>query len=319
MRNLVVVLLLVGLAYGVAKVSLHHRISETLDSALAVLPEEMAQVSYTGVTSSLDGRVGISNLVVTPAGSTDSLKIASVSVKFPNAWYLYNAEDKLAGGELPDSLSWRVDALEMPASADFLRTAQSLLLDDPQARAAVGHANCIDRLALLPTSSAELGYSDVIVDMEVGYEFDEAAGNLRGHATVAQRDAYRVHGNLDFPLQDFSMLALASAQSDPVLHRAAFELEDNGYYGRLRQYCSERDDLEGDDYLIAQQDWFDRSLAGFHIKPDQPMVDSYRAFITHGGTFSLKLMPREPLKFEYISLYHPEMVPDLLNIQTDRS
>ncbi|MCR9277326.1 MAG: hypothetical protein NXH85_05085 [Pseudomonadaceae bacterium] len=319
MRNLVVVVLLAGLAYGVAKFSLHHRISVSLDSALVLLPQEVAQVSYGGVSSGLDGRVGITDLVITPAGSQDSLKIASMSVKFPNAWYLFNIEDKMATGDLPKALSWRVDALQMSATADFLKAAESLLLGNPNAKAVLNSANCIDRLTLLPTSSAELGYSDVVVDVEVGYEFDESAGNLRGHATVAQHDAYRVHGSLDFPLQDFTMLALANVQSDPVLHRAAFELQDNGYYGRLRNYCSTRDKLEGEDYLIAQQEWFDRSLASVHIKPDQPMVDSYRAFITHGGTFELKLLPREPLKFEYISLYHPEMVPDLLNIQTDRS
>ncbi len=319
MRKLVIVLMLVGVAYGAAKFSLHHRISKSLDNVLMVVPEEIGAISYGGVSSSLDGRVGITNLVVTPVGSSDSLMIGSVSVKFPNAWYLFNVEDKLAGGELPHALSWRVESLQLPASADFLRTAESILLGNADARAVITSANCIDRLALLPTSAAELGYGDVVVDMEVGYDFDESAGNLRAHATVAQRDAYRVHGNLDFPLQDFSMLALASAQSDPVLHRAEFELEDAGYYGRLRDYCSSRDELYGEAYLAAQQDWFDRSLASVHIKPDQPMVDSYRAFIVQGGTFSLKMRPREPLKFDYISLYHPEMVPDLLNIQTDRS
>lgn len=319
MRNLVVVLMLAGLAYGAAKFSLHHRISESLDNALLFLPEEVARIRYDGVSSSLDGRVGITNLSVTPAGSSDSLTMASVSVKFPNAWYLFNVEEKLASGELPNALSWRIDSLHMPASADFLRKAEAMLLGNAEARTLVGSANCIDRLALLPTSAAQLGYSDVVVDMEVGYEYDDSAGQLRGHATVAQKDAYRVHGSLGFPLQDFSMPALASMQSDPVLHRASFELEDSGYYGRLQQYCARRDALRGEDYLMAQQDWFDKSLAGFHIKPDQPMVDSYRSFIEQGGTFSLKLRPRQPLKFEYISLYHPEMVPDLLNIQTDRS
>lgn len=319
MKKLIVLAALAAVVYGGMTVALQSQVAANVDKVIALMPPEIAVLSYEGVSSGLDGRVGLTGLKIVPGGFRDAVVIDEISIKFPNFWYVWNLESRFSDGELPDHLSYRIDGMAMAAGADFIRTADELVMADASARAALASANCLDEMAMLPSSSKSLGYSEVVVDGEFGYTFVPESGQLQLHGEITQRDAYRASISVDFPLEEVSPIALAAAQGDPSLHHARIEVEELGYYARLKGYCNRRDSLSSEDYLIAQQSWFDDVLGAAHIKPDQPMLDSYLEFVEQGGTFSMELRPREPLKFDYISLYHPEMVPDLLNIKTNRS
>lgn len=319
MKKLIVLVVLVAAIYGGMTLALQSQVASNVDKIIAMLPPEIAVLSYGGVSSSLDGRVGLTDLRIVPGGFRDAVEIEQISIKFPHFWYVWNLENRMQEGELPQHLSYRIDGLAMASSADFIRQADALVMADASARAALEQASCLDEMAMLPSSAKSLGYGQVVVDGEFGYTFSAESGQLKLHGEITQRDAYRAAISVNFPIEEVSPLALASAQGDPTLHHARIEVEELGYYGRLETYCGRRDGVVGDDYLLAQQAWFDQLLGAAHIKPDQPMLDSYAEFVEQGGTFSMELRPREPLKFDYISLYHPEMVPDLLNIKTNRS
>ena len=133
---------------------------------------------------------------------------------------------------------------------------------------------------------------------------------------MRQASAFSMDYELVIPFTSLSAAGAGQFMAEPEFISGSLNLEDEGYYDRLLAHCSKIENKERaaitEEMLAA---WADQ-MSGMGLPPDLEMLADYHHFLTSGKTFSLDAVPREPVKLQYLSLYEPKDIPNLLNIAT---
>jgi len=313
LRLLLITAIVLGALFMAGKFWFHQRVAEAVDAAIVPL-QAAADVSYSGVTSSLTGEVGIENLHIKPHGLADSVQIESITAKFPDIGYVLKLEDNMQAQNYPDSLFLTVGNMSLSTNGALVRSLDENIL--AQMAAANITDNCVNRASNMLSELAPLGYEQLSVDYTVGYAHNSATGELSMSGSIRQSRAFEVDYEVVIPLAALSSAGAALFMTDPELINASFNLKDEGYYDKLLAHCSA---IEGKDPAVVTQEilsaWI-QQMSTMGVPPDQQMLADYHQFLTSGETFSLNAAPREPVKFQYLSLYEPKDIPNLLNIAT---
>ncbi len=313
LKAIVITGVLAGAIFGGGKLYLHARVAHAVDQVIAS-QSSAAEISYSGVTSSLTGEVGIENLHIKPHGVADSVKIDSVTVQFPGLGYVAQLEDNFKSKNYPESLFLSVDNMSLSTSGALIRTFEEAAA--AQMVTSDGNSGCVSPSSGTASQLRELGYDRLAIDYTAGYQHDSTTGELSLSGQIKQHSAMDVHYEVVVPMTSLSDAGAAVFMADPALVRGSFSIQDDGYYDRLVAHCSK---IEGADPATITKDllsvWTEQ-MSAMGIPPDQQMLSDYHQFLTSGDSFTMKAIPREPVRFQYLSLYEPKDIPNLLNIAT---
>ena len=302
------------IGYVGVKLYLHVQVGKTVDAIVAQM-SPYADVTYESVTSTFDGRIGVSDVRIRPRHIDDEVRIQEVSFKLPSMKYLLDLENRLQNQDPPQELSMKVRDVAVSTRGKLVEAWEDTMFADDSAGRLASFGNCVTRTNL-PTQMYLLEYDEIRGSFEVGYYYDLDQGHFVIHGSAGQIEAYVVSGELAVVMPSFDSLAMMNAFANPQIARARLEITDAGYFDRVFDYCATGDQLEKQDVIALLTGDLLEMFDELPMKPDQPLMDAYAQFIAEGSKITITAQPHEPQRLQYLSLYAPEDVPALLNIRT---
>lgn len=314
MKKLLVwgVVLSAALYFG-TKLYIANKVSSNVDNVLLML-SPFANVTYTGVSSTMGGTLSIDDISVQVNGYRDPIRAERISLVTPGFWHLLNLSDigmNTVSGEMPDSLGFEIVGLESKVDSDLIRylhrVGQEEAGTDVEADAA---AACTGKFGYSPDDLQALGYSMLAADLHVGYR--KNAGNLVVDVQTSIKDMYDM--TLEMTLGGgLSPQAIAMGSYRPKLVDGRLEYIDRSLDQRTTKFC-ERSGLDASEVVAAKIDAFMEFGKESGIVFDDQIVEPYRDFLGGKSTFVITAKPHEPVTVSQIGLYKPSDVPALLNL-----
>lgn len=310
-RTILLLLAVPVVAYLGIKLHVHAQVGDTME-ALIAQAKPVAEISYERITSGIDGRVGVRNVSIRPAGIADQVHIREVSLHLPNLLYLLQLEDRVQRQELPESFSVAVEDVSIPTRGALANAWEDALLEADALAADQAFDNCATRSSL-PSEMHRLGYDEIRGRFTFGYYYDPAARSLVLHSQAGQHQAVSFSGELAILVNHFDLQGLAAAFADPEIVRASLELSDAGYFQRVYASCEEQGVSRDEVAALLMAD-ASGPVEGLPMQLDQPLLDAYARFLEGGSSIVFTAEPREPKKLGYLALYDPLDVPAVLNL-----
>jgi len=314
MKKLIVwAILLVGGGYLGAKFYLHYRVTSDLDDMLLMV-SPFAKVDYRGVSSTIGGELSIDGVQVTVNGYRDPIKVESLTLVTPGFWYLIGLDDagsKMGASDMPDSLGFAIQGLEIATDSDLLREVYRMSeADAGGAKDVDPAAECSGLNGYGPRMLRELGYDRLKVDMFMGYE--KAGNDMLVDARAAVENMYDM--NIEMTIDGgMSPKAMMVGAFRPRMSDGSLEFVDRSFMERISRLCRAAG-LSDEQLLEAKLETFHALGREKGIAFDEPIVAAYTEFLGGKSTFTLTADPHEPVALSQITLYKPEDVPDLLNL-----
>lgn len=314
MKKLIVWGAILGSAlYFGTKFYLHYRVSSNLDNALLML-SPFAQVSYSGVSSTMGGTLSVDDLVVQVNGYRDPVRADKLSLVTPGFWHLLALSDigpQSLSKEMPESLGFAIVGFQSDVDSDLMRTLYRLGKTEKSGGEPVTAAEtCTGRFGFSPDDLEDLGYTSLEADLHFGYRKDGADIVVDARSSIV--DMYEM--NLEMTLDGaMSPQAVAMGTYRPKLIDARLEYVDQSLDRRTTKLC-ERAGLSAEEVLAAKLEAFLSIGEDQGIVFDEQIVKPYREFLGGKSTFVLEAQPHEPVTMSQIGLYKPSDVPALLNL-----
>ena len=319
MKNLVVTVILVGiLGYFGAKFYLHHEVSSSLDSALA-MARPFADIRYDGVSSTMTGKLSIDGIHARFGSFNDSVDIDRISIITPGFWYLLNLSDMgpgLAGDspELPESFGFAIYGMRADIDDDFMQAISNATREaSTEVHENDTAAICVGEYGYSMDALKQLGYDDIVMSFSMGYRQEK--GNLLVDMWADVEDMYGMQ--IDLTLDGMmTPLSLATGTYKPRLIDGRIDYEDYSLLERTRSLCR-RQGLSDDEIIAAEIKAFQALGVENGIVFDEYVMEPYEKFASGGSNFILTAKPNEPIGLSQIDLYKPSDVPALLNLSAE--
>jgi hypothetical protein len=310
MRSLKMPLLLLGLAVAVSyagfKIYLYHQVKQAVDNMVLAL-SPYAHVQYGGITSGVDGTLGVERLRIEPRGVADVVTIDGVEIKTPGLMFLLRGWKIQEMRELPESLSLIVRGAEFGTDGALMRAMFGAL--DPGAAAGALH-HCGEHRVLGIDELRKLGYHAVRMDARVGYEY--AGTRNRNFAEWTVRDMLSM--KLDMEATGVSRRLFEMDDADAYLASVSLSYRDLALTRRIKAMCAEAAGISEEQYIEAQLALDD---AGFQrawgFVPGPGMREAYRNFLKQPGEIRVQVRPASDTNFEGLRYYKPQDAFEMLN------
>ncbi|MDH4048849.1 MAG: hypothetical protein OEW68_13100 [Gammaproteobacteria bacterium] len=316
MRNLIIwAVLLGGIAYGGAKLYLHHKVGSGMDSAVMMM-SPYAEVSYKGVSSTISGKLTINGLRARINGFSDELYVERLGIDTPSFLTLMELGDmaggmRSSGGEIPEYFGIIVEGMKVPVKADYYQKVYDLGLGVlGAADANEPAAQCVGKYGFSPAALSDLGYDEQNLSFAVYLRQSASAFTMNMTASVEQM--WTIDADLAFA-GDMRSEMSKGAGFRPKMSRMEFVLTDHSLNERVNEYC-EQLGLSQEETLRAQLDALHFFGENNGIVFDEYIIGPYTEYLSGKPTLLVTAQPSEPLNLAQIGLYKPSDVPALLNL-----
>ncbi|MDH4553742.1 hypothetical protein E8F11_00885 [Pseudomonas sp. BN417] len=301
--------LLSVLAVGlIIKLSLWWSVRSIMDDAISKLSPVM-DITYGGITSSFDGRVGLEKLQLRVPAMGDSLQVQQAELKFKSLGELLSFKERLAEGKFPEQMSVSLKGLALEVHGPFMQQ----LYDTPAERSvftAMSEVACGPVRNIGTSELLEMGYRTLETDAEFSYLFQPGAQKLSLNLTSDTRDMGEVR--LSLSLSNMSEKPGDLRVNPPHLSSVIFELNDNQYQRKLQQFCAGKLGLSADAYLQTAMQRFDSVLRSQRIALGQPMLDAYGRYLKDPQSLRVELTPSEGMAWDGLQFFDAKDVVTML-------
>lgn len=312
-KLLLLVVLVAALAYGGATWTLHSKVGDSMDN-LVMLASPFAKIEYGGIRSTLGGELTIEDVTIDFNDFSDNLEIKRVGIDTEHFLALMELNEFLSmqSRDVPDYFGFIVDGVRLPANADYFREAFRLVEeaagesypDDPAAR-------CSGQAGLSPELLADLGYSEQVFSVRMG--FRRGAGGVNVNVTTRFEDMW--DANIDLVVAgDVSPASLAAQAYKPRMSSMRLEYKDLSFNERVRQNCRKQG-LGEEEIMAAQLEAFRQFGIANGVEFDEYVIEPYTEFLKGKSTLVITASPNEPVALSQIDLYRPSDVPALLQLE----
>ncbi|UTW09812.1 hypothetical protein KDW96_00205 [Pseudomonas benzenivorans] len=290
------------------KLSLWLSVRSVMDDAARQLSPIM-DIRYGGITSSFDGRVGLSDVVIRVPAMGDSLQVDHAELKFEGLGELLRFKERLAEGKFPEQMAVNLEGLSLNVHGPFMRQLYSA----PAERSlftAMGEVACGKIRTIGADELLDMGYRTFETDGQFSYWFQPGAKTLSFSLTSDTRDM----GELRVAL---SVMNMPDNPGDlrvnpPRVQRVSVEINDNQYQRKVQDYCAAKLGLEREAYLKVAVEQFEKVLRSQRIALDKPLVDAYADYLEDPQTLRVELEPTEGMAWGGLQFFDPKDVLAML-------
>ncbi|MNF61331.1 hypothetical protein D3C84_429740 [compost metagenome] len=301
--------LLSVLAVGlIIKLSLWWSVRSIMDDAISKLSPVM-DITYGGITSSFDGRVGLENLQLRVPAMGDSLKVLQAELKFKSLGELLSFKERLAEGKFPEQMAVSLKGIALEVHGPFMQQ----LYDTPAERSvftSMSEVACGPVRNIGTNEMLEMGYRTLETDAEFSYLFQPGAETLSLNLTSDTRDMGEVR--LSLSLSNMSEKPGDLRVNPPHLSSVIFELNDNQYQRKLQEFCAAKLGQSADAYLQTAMQQFDSVLRSQRIALGQPMLDAYGRYLKDPQSLRVELTPSEGMAWDGLQFFDAKDVVAML-------
>ncbi|WP_044874288.1 hypothetical protein [Pseudomonas sp. LFM046] len=301
--------LLSVLAVGlIIKLSLWWSVRSIMDDAISKL-SPMMDITYGGITSSFDGRIGLENLQLRVPAMGDSLQIQRAELKFQGLRELLSFKERLAEGKFPEQMAVNLKGLALEVHGPFMQQ----LYNTPAERSvftAMSEVACGSVRNIGTDELLEMGYRTLETDAEFSYLFQPGAQKLNLTMTSDTRDMGEVR--LSLSLSNMSEKPGDLKVNPPHLSSVIFELNDNQYQRKVQQFCAGKLGQSAEAYQQTAVQQFDTVLRSQRIALGQPMLDAYGRYLKDPQSLRVELNPSEGMAWDGLQFFEAKDVVSML-------
>ncbi|UZE95723.1 hypothetical protein [Alkalimarinus alittae] len=279
-----------------------------------------AMVKYGWIYSTFDGEVGVRDIKITPYLLKGTISIDELSLKAKDAMALLSLGDKFAQRTPPEELRIKTTNMSFPLDGRFEELLNSLDVSSDITHSGDGFNpfgvySCGDTASVKGPELIAMGYDRFTVSSEVGYRFNFRAERLVFDATVDSESMGRSEFSVDVGVSGRDIYDVVRSNTLPVINRATWRFNDNGFYRRLSFYCSKKTETERPRYVEqAAQEW-DADLKDHGITLNASLVDTYRDYILDGGLLNVEVSPDRGIDYSSLSLFSANDIISMLNVR----
>ncbi|TRX74942.1 hypothetical protein [Pseudomonas mangiferae] len=291
------------------KLSLWLSVRSIMDDAIARLSPLM-DVTYTGVTSSFEGRVGLEQLTIRVPMMGDTLVVNHAELKFNGLGELLRFKESLGRGELPKQLALSLKGLTLQVHGPFMQQFYS----QPAQRSlltAMSDVACGDVRTIGTVQLLEMGYRTLESDVELAYRFLPGTKQLLLDLRTDTRDMGEMRVALE--LANTSDKPGDMAANPPRLAHVTFELNDNQYQRKVQAYCAGKLGQSPQVYLQTAIQHFDQVVRSQQVALDDSLLQAYARYLEDPQSLRLELTPSETMPWGGLNFYDPQDVVRMLN------
>ncbi|AYC32678.1 hypothetical protein D3880_09890 [Pseudomonas cavernae] len=281
------------------KLSLWLSVRSIMEDAIARLSPVM-DISYGGITSSFDGRVGLEKVNVRVPALGDSVRVAHAELKFNGLGELLRFKERLAEGKFPEQMALTLKGMALDVHGPFMQQ----LYDMPAERSvftAMSEVACGKIRHIGTTELLEMGYRTFETDAEISYLFKPGAQTLTFNMTADARDMLDMR--LSMSLANMSENPGDLRVNPPRLAMWTLELNDNQYQRKVQAYCAAKLGQSSEAYVQTAADQFDRVLRSQRIALDAPVLEAYRKYLQDPQSLRLELNPSEGMSWDGLQFF----------------
>ncbi|MCY1288941.1 hypothetical protein D9M70_380080 [compost metagenome] len=301
--------LLSVLAVGlIIKLSLWWSVRSIMEDAISKLSPVM-DITYGGITSSFDGRVGLENLQLRVPAMGDSMQVQQAELKFKSLGELLSFKERLAEGKFPEQMSVSLKGIALEVHGPFMQQ----LYDTPAERSvftSMSEVACGEVRNIGTNELLEMGYRTLETDAEFSYLFQPGAQTLSLNLTSDTRDMGEVR--LSLSLSNMSEKPGDLRVNPPHLSSVILELNDNQYQRKLQQFCAGKLGQSADAYLQTATQQFDSVLRSQRIALGKPMLDAYGRYLKDPQSLRVELTPSEGMAWDGLQFFDAKDVVAML-------
>ncbi|WP_028627314.1 hypothetical protein [Metapseudomonas resinovorans] len=301
--------LLSVLAVGlIIKLSLWWSVRSIMDDAINKLSPVM-DITYGGITSSFDGRVGLENLQLRVPAMGDSLQVQRAELKFKSLSELLSFKERLAEGKFPEQMAVSLKGIALDVHGPFMQQ----LYNTPAERSvftAMSEVACGEVRNIGTDELLEMGYRTLETDAEFSYLFQPGAQKLSLNLTSDTRDMGEVR--LSLSLSNMSEKPGDLRVNPPHLSSVIFELNDNQYQRKVQQFCAGKLGQSADVYLNTAMQQFDTVLRSQRVALGQSMLDAYGRYLKDPQSLRVELTPSEGMAWDGLQFFDAKDVVTML-------
>lgn len=314
LKNIVIVILVVVILIGGGAMGyLWYSTKQQVDQIVAAA-KPFAEISYSGITVSPTGSVGVSQLRIMPNFVNDAVSIGAIRLKAPNLLALLKIRWQLSQNQLPGALSISFQEVGLPLDGGLLGDKANTAAQ----RSPLDHLDALGCGPIAMFGGAELqemGYNRLIGNAEVGYRIDAAHNLLEWRIDSNTRDWMTLNLDIGFamPAPPTTLMDLA-ALATPKLAKLKIVIRDDGFNPRRNNYCAAKAGKPINDYLADHVRLVVERLRTNGINPGPGLIAAYQMYLREGGELTLAATPPAPINPAELSDYKPADVIKLLGL-----
>jgi len=289
------------------KVSLWLSVRSIMNDAIAQVSPFMS-LSYQGITSSFDGRVGVEGIRVHVPMLGDEFRVAKAELKFKGLKDLLSFKERLEQGKFPEQMAMRLDGLTLDVHGplmEMIKRPPQPGLDAALASVACGKSSHIGVDELL-----DMGYRTLETDAEFSYLYQPGAQTLTFNLTADTRDMAEYR--LSLSMANMSEKPGDLRMNPPRVSSIVLELNDNQYQRKVNAYCAARLGQSEEEYLRTTMEHLDSSLRTQRIGLEPALLESLKAYYEDPQALRIELMPTEGMIWEGLQFFDPQDVLAML-------
>ena len=291
------------------KLSLWWSVRNIMDEAADSL-QPFAEVTYEGVTSSFDGRVGLEGLEVRVPMAGDSITIEHAQLKFNGLGELLRFKERLEQGKFPEQMAIDLKGIALEVHGPFMQT----LYDTPAERSvftAMSEVNCGKIKHIGTVELLDMGYRTLETDAEFSYRLDPGAQKLTFNLRADTRDMLETR--LSMALINVSDNPGDLRMNPPRISSMTVEMNDNQYLRKVQAFCAGKLGQSEAEYQKTALDKFDAVLRSQRVGLDQPVLDAYARYLKDPQSLRLEINPTEGMAWDGLQFFEAKDVLQMVN------
>ncbi len=315
-RNIIIaaVLALLALAAGINGY-IHHQFKTNIDNTLSAI-QPFVQVKYSDLsTSILSGEVKLQNVRIAGAFLPETLTLGNITLETPGFTYMLSGPENIKKGDFPSSLGFAIDDFYLDLHGE---TAEWLdqLVKRMQPVYATERTLCGGKSIFGPSDYKEMGYTRLLSNMRVAYNFNESQKTLKFSMSARTRNMGSMNGSIDI-VNIGSMSSSQMMQGGmPQLANVDISYKDETYTPRFVKYCSKLSNMEKEKFIdaeVKQSDKYFYMIWGF--APGDGLREAYKDFLLKPDLVTLTMAPAKEFNFMMVPNMSGEEIMDNLNVR----
>jgi len=312
MRFIIILLALPLLTYGGVKSYLLYSFKTGIDNAITNI-SSVAVISYESIFSTLDGSMGVRNVIIRPAQSEEEITIRELSLHRPDLLSLIVIAHNIESGKFPHKMGIRIRQLHVELDSNSLATAVGMQEpDSDNFLLSLGGLGCGRDNMLSLREYTDMGYTRTALDVDFDYEYMQKSQQLQYKIAMTEPKQFKLSLSMLMAFDPAVIQSGYSNSDEPAVKQLSVNYVDNGFYKMRNSYCSKQTGSSVEQYV-------DRHLkllmAKINGHAPEAAVNAYRTLMLKGGNFSMSMNPQEPVMLSEIKFYKQNLAMGLLDLK----
>jgi len=305
-------IILAGALFGGAKGYIYYRVSSELDKVIS-MANPFAEIRYQGISSSFEGRIAVENIRIYPSNSNDEITIESAQVYGDGLAFLYQLMMGSFQNKPPEKFGLSIKGFSIPLNGDLAVNYSSMLGSVKQAKDSDG---CGVMTGLSPDLLGSLGFYAITIDTTLDVDFDQAAGRAEMQIGFDVRDVEYSQTTILMTNVSEPSAIMIGMQKPQLSELSVIYQIDPEFVAKSQKQCADTRGLTVDAFVESMLDMDEKQLAqqlGF--VPGSGLLAAIKRFIKDPNEVSFSIHPPEAIDPSDLSLYKPEDLLAMLNLE----